>query len=90
MRVLPFPAATQCRRDAAERALAAAERALAQLELAAPKAAQVAKAKREEAADLQARLAELKVGVSAVVCMSVKVWGVESTAFSLLTLAVQQ
>jgi hypothetical protein len=48
-------------RDAAERALAAAERALAQLELAGPKAAQVAKAKREEAADLQARLAELKV-----------------------------
>lgn len=51
-------------RDAAEKALAAAQRALAQLELAAPKAAQVAKAKREEAADLQARLAELKVCVA--------------------------
>lgn len=48
-------------RDAAERDLAAAERAVKQLELAAPKAAQLAAAKREEAADLEARLEQLQV-----------------------------
>jgi hypothetical protein len=48
-------------RDAAERDLAAAERAVKQLELAAPKAAQLAAAKREEAADLEARLGQLQV-----------------------------
>lgn len=49
-------------RDAAERDLAAAEKAVKQLELAAPKAAQLAAAKREEAADLEARLGQLQVG----------------------------
>eukprot|EP00775_Hariotina_reticulata_P001241 gene1241-1581_t len=53
-------------RDAAERAVAAAEKMLAQLELAAPKASQVAAAKREEAADLQARLQQLEA--AAEVC----------------------
>jgi hypothetical protein len=48
-------------RDGAERDLAAAERAVKQLELAAPKAAQLAAAKREEAADLEARLGQLQV-----------------------------
>jgi hypothetical protein len=36
-----------------------------QLELAAPKAAQLAAAKREEAADLEARLGQLQVGTCA-------------------------
>jgi hypothetical protein len=48
-------------RDAAERDLAAAEKAVKRLELAAPKAAQLAAAKREEAADLEARLGQLQV-----------------------------
>jgi len=59
-------------RDAAERDLAAAERALKQLELAAPKAAQLAAAKREEAADLEARLGQLQVcdpGVVRAACV---------------------
>jgi DNA-binding protein H-NS len=51
-------------RDAAERAVAAADKLLAQLEIAAPKASQVAAAKREEAADLQARLQQLEVSCS--------------------------
>jgi hypothetical protein len=45
-------------RDAAEHALAAADKKLTQLEVAAPKAAQVAKAKLQEAEDLQSRLEE--------------------------------
>lgn len=60
-------------RDAAERDLAAAEKALKQLELAAPKAAQLAAAKREEAADLEARLGQLQVCMNTKDCMCVLV-----------------
>ncbi|GBF90732.1 structural maintenance protein of chromosomes [Raphidocelis subcapitata] len=47
-------------RDGAERSARTLEKRLGELELAAPKAAQVAAAKRQEAEDVQARLAELE------------------------------
>lgn len=70
--LLQFCVSIVCRfwgcRDAAERDLAKAEKAVKQLELAAPKAAQLAAAKREEAADLEARLGQLQVCLVVCVC----------------------